>query len=157
MRDENHLRRVGLAMTTPTPRTLQEVLRGGRQCDEEGVEIIMSREACCVAADTIDRLERDLAAAQERNTQLVKALDDMYGTPCEQIRHQQELQAAQEARQRAEAIAEGYRKALIHERTALSIVRERQCHEGVCTVSLADIEKGIALLDAAIDAAREGK
>lgn len=33
---------------------LVEVLRGGRQCDEDGVEIIMSRQACCEAADIIE-------------------------------------------------------------------------------------------------------
>ena len=36
---------------------LTDVLRGGRQCDEDGVEIIMSREACHVAADEIERLQ----------------------------------------------------------------------------------------------------
>ena len=41
------------------PMTLSDVLRGGRQCDEEGEEIIMSRQACCEAADTIDRLTLD--------------------------------------------------------------------------------------------------
>ena len=41
------------------PLTLSDVLRGGRQCDEDGVEIIMSRQACCEAADTIDRLTLD--------------------------------------------------------------------------------------------------
>ena len=35
---------------------LTEVLRGGRQCDEDGVEIIMSRQACHEAADEIERL-----------------------------------------------------------------------------------------------------
>lgn len=38
--------------------TLQEVLRGGRQCDEDGVEIIMSREACVKAADALDEKDR---------------------------------------------------------------------------------------------------
>jgi hypothetical protein len=33
---------------------LVEVLRGGRQCDEDGVEIIMSRQACREAADIIE-------------------------------------------------------------------------------------------------------
>ena len=44
---------------TNKPMTLSDVLRGGRQCDEDGVEIIMSRQACCEAADTIDRLTAD--------------------------------------------------------------------------------------------------
>lgn len=35
-------------------RQLIEVLRGGRQCDEDGTEIIMSRQACCEAADIIE-------------------------------------------------------------------------------------------------------
>lgn len=37
---------------------LTDVLRGGRQCDEDGVEIIMSRQACLEAADEIERLQR---------------------------------------------------------------------------------------------------
>jgi hypothetical protein len=43
---------------------LTEVLRGGRQCDEDGVEIIMSREACHVAANEIDQLRAQLAEFQ---------------------------------------------------------------------------------------------
>jgi hypothetical protein len=38
--------------------TLIEVLRGGRQCDNDGVEIIMSRQACLEAADEIEKLHR---------------------------------------------------------------------------------------------------
>lgn len=66
---------------------------------------LLDDAASCIVAmkSQFTALRSELAAAQERNTQLVKALDDMYGTPCEQIRHQQELQAAQEARQAAEA------------------------------------------------------
>lgn len=41
--------------------TLIEVLRGGRQCDEDGVEIIMSRQACVEAAREIVRLRSALA------------------------------------------------------------------------------------------------
>lgn len=41
--------------------TLIEVLRGGRQCDEDGTEIIMSRQACVEAADEIVRLRSALA------------------------------------------------------------------------------------------------
>ena len=41
--------------------TLIEVLRGGRQCDEDGTEIIMSRQACHEAADQIVRLRSALA------------------------------------------------------------------------------------------------
>jgi hypothetical protein len=40
---------------------LTDVLRGGRQCDEDGTEIIMSREACVVAADLIERQQKALA------------------------------------------------------------------------------------------------
>ena len=40
---------------------LTEVLRGGRQCDEDGTEIIMSRQACHEAADQIVRLRSALA------------------------------------------------------------------------------------------------
>jgi len=40
--------------------TLQEVLRGGRQCDEDGTEIIMSRQACVEAADRLESLEASL-------------------------------------------------------------------------------------------------
>jgi len=36
---------------------LTEVLRGGRQCDEDGTEIIMSRQACHEAANEIERLQ----------------------------------------------------------------------------------------------------
>ena len=39
---------------------LQEVLRGGRQCDEDGTEIIMSRQACVEAADRLESLEASL-------------------------------------------------------------------------------------------------
>ena len=39
---------------------LTEVLRGGRQCDEDGTEIIMSRQACVEAADEIERLRTAL-------------------------------------------------------------------------------------------------
>ena len=38
--------------------TLIEVLRSGRQCDNDGVEIIMSRQACLEAADEIERLRK---------------------------------------------------------------------------------------------------
>lgn len=38
---------------------LIKVLRGGRQCDEEGAEIIMSRQACLEAADA---LQAEIAA-----------------------------------------------------------------------------------------------
>ena len=40
---------------------LTQVLRGGRQCDEDGTEIIMSRQACHEAADQIVRLRSALA------------------------------------------------------------------------------------------------
>ena len=39
---------------------LTEVLRGGRQCDEDGAEIIMSRQACHEAANEIERLNLEL-------------------------------------------------------------------------------------------------
>ena len=39
---------------------LTEVLRGGRQCDEDGTEIIMSRQACHEAANEIERLNLEL-------------------------------------------------------------------------------------------------
>ena len=47
------------APTPPTPsqqeiKGLVSVLRGGRQCDEDGCEIIMSRQACCEAADYLE-------------------------------------------------------------------------------------------------------
>jgi len=42
--------------------TLTEVLRGGRQCDNDGVEIIMSRQACLGAADEIEKLRGILLA-----------------------------------------------------------------------------------------------
>lgn len=45
--------------------TLQEVLRGGRQCDEDGAEIIMSREACVKAADALDAKDRVLREISE--------------------------------------------------------------------------------------------
>ena len=44
---------------------LSHVLRKGRQADPDGVEVIMSRQACEEAADLLDRatfLERRLAA-----------------------------------------------------------------------------------------------
>ena len=39
---------------------LTEVLRGGRQCDEDGTEIIMSRQACHEAANEIERMNLEL-------------------------------------------------------------------------------------------------
>lgn len=39
---------------------LTDVLRGGRQCDEDGTEIIMSRQACHEAANEIERLNLEL-------------------------------------------------------------------------------------------------
>lgn len=44
---------------------LTEVLRGGRQCDEDGAEIIMSRQACVEAADMIDRMYQALTTANQ--------------------------------------------------------------------------------------------
>jgi hypothetical protein len=41
-------------------------------------------------------------------------------------------------------------KALKHQRTALALLRDRQTHDGVCRVSLADLEQGIRQIDAAI-------
>jgi len=38
------------------PEGLIACLRGGAQCDEDGTNIIMNREACCVAADILERL-----------------------------------------------------------------------------------------------------
>jgi len=49
---------------------LTDVLRGGRQCDEDGVEIIMSRQACVEAADELDRLRTELARLKEQNALL---------------------------------------------------------------------------------------
>lgn len=43
--------------------TLTEVLRGGRQCDNDGVEIIMSRQACLEAADEIEKLRMGILLA----------------------------------------------------------------------------------------------
>jgi len=45
--------------------TLIEVLRGGRQCDNDGVEIIMSRQACLEAADEIEKLRAALEAIND--------------------------------------------------------------------------------------------
>lgn len=42
---------------------LVNVLRGGRQCDEDGVEIIMSREACWEAAAIIESIAPPAPAA----------------------------------------------------------------------------------------------
>lgn len=39
---------------------LTQVLRGGRQCDEDGTQIIMSRQACHEAANEIERLNLEL-------------------------------------------------------------------------------------------------
>lgn len=41
---------------------LTEVLRGGRQCDEDVTEIIMSRQACVEAANEIERLRTEVNA-----------------------------------------------------------------------------------------------
>ena len=57
--------------------TLQDVLRGGRQCDEDGTEIIMSRQACCVAADLIDKLQARVAELEDENAGLVAACDSL--------------------------------------------------------------------------------
>jgi hypothetical protein len=42
------------------------VLRGGKQCDEDGEEIIMSRQACCVAADMLEADAEALDAEDAR-------------------------------------------------------------------------------------------
>lgn len=64
---------------------LTEVLRGGRQCDEDGVEIIMSRQACCEAADVIEnlaalvnRLCRQINKVAPHNDVAIKASAYMY-------------------------------------------------------------------------------
>jgi hypothetical protein len=43
--------------------SLCDVLRGGRQCDNDGAEIIMSRQACLEAADEIERLRHGILLA----------------------------------------------------------------------------------------------
>ncbi|MGH8649495.1 MAG: hypothetical protein ACREUP_09345, partial [Burkholderiales bacterium] len=47
------------------PEGLIEVLRGGRQCDEDGTEIIMSRQACCEAADLLETMGSQPPAGQQ--------------------------------------------------------------------------------------------
>lgn len=49
---------------------LTDVLRGGRQCDEDGVEIIMSRQACVEAADELDHLRAENASLKAENENL---------------------------------------------------------------------------------------
>lgn len=113
----------------------------------------------------IDELKRDLAAAQEdlwvamaTNDSLSKSLEARIAAEYQRAQRAEDIAQikawqlldSEESKKRAEALAESYRKALLHERTALATVRDRQCHDGVCAISLADIEKGIALLDAAI-------
>lgn len=51
------------------------VLRGGRQCDEEGVEIIMSRQACCEAANML--------TANAKEIQILQAEVDLYRAACD--------------------------------------------------------------------------
>ena len=53
---------------------LTEVLRGGRQCDEDGVEIIMSREACHVAADEIERLSLENGRLKDQSEALARTV-----------------------------------------------------------------------------------
>lgn len=57
---------------------LTDVLRGGRQCDEDGVEIIMSREACHVAADEIERLRTE----NKRPKELTLTVAEIYDLAC---------------------------------------------------------------------------
>ena len=57
---------------------LTEVLRGGRQCDEDGVEIIMSREACIVAADEIEQLRLE----NKRSKELTLTVAEIYDLAC---------------------------------------------------------------------------
>ena len=57
---------------------LTEVLRGGRQCDEDGVEIIMSRQACHEAADEIERLRGALADIINPIGAMQRDLEDGY-------------------------------------------------------------------------------
>jgi len=40
--------------------TLIEALRNGRQIDEDGVEVAVSREAVCTAADELDRQAKEI-------------------------------------------------------------------------------------------------
>jgi len=58
--------------------------------------------------------------------------------------------AAEAERDAARAERDHCRAALEHERSALALVRDRQCHDGICRISLADLQQGIALLDAAL-------
>lgn len=65
--------------------TLQEVLRGGRQCDEDGVEIIMSREACVKAADALDEKDRrieELKGALMKLCIASQSLDNAFSYEC---------------------------------------------------------------------------
>lgn len=51
---------------------------------------------------TVERLERELNALKPKYQQLVAFYDQHNGTPCEQIRHQQEIAQLRESRQCAE-------------------------------------------------------
>ena len=46
------------SMKTASLSNLAKVLRSGRQCDESGEEVIMSRQACCEAADLLDSFDK---------------------------------------------------------------------------------------------------
>lgn len=49
---------------------LIKILRGGRQCDEEGAEIIMSRQACLEAADALQAGDHNSATWRDKYLQV---------------------------------------------------------------------------------------
>ena len=81
--------------------TIQEVLRGGRQCDEDGTEIIMSRQACVEAADLLDQMETDSRSNHESYSKLAAAYHELLyavgNIHRDETRHQTALRYIREA------------------------------------------------------------
>jgi len=55
--------------------TLIEALRNGRQIDEDGIEVAVSREAVCTAADELDRQAKEIEGLKAALTQVRKCLE----------------------------------------------------------------------------------
>ena len=99
-------KRLQAPATAPKHRTVSDdliaCLRGGRQCDADGVEVIMSRQACCEAADILESwaIDQAPATAPDLSDAYIGAREDLA------IWKKRALEAEETARQLAHALAE---------------------------------------------------
>lgn len=87
--DTNDKRKDGITMTITAEElaNLSDALRGGQQCDEDGVMCIVSRQACHEAADQLERIlpgqlahvdeVEKLRAALERTAFVLSVMPDI--------------------------------------------------------------------------------